>query len=387
MYITADEVPKFVHLGLSPSGARYDGLWSAVCDIPLLDDIVLDGEGSDWAERGFHINVFDKGECRIGWTDRGLLLLGEFEDGFFPGDRRYPDVVFVAVDLATGDSLHLAVRPGEGMSVMEHYADKSVEKPHVQPATGRTDGAYVVEALFPWATLNLGPATGKEIGFAVACASRDSRWFARGMRGVARDFNHMARLRLADRAGAPAALTEPGAPALLRVEEDAGWNGTWAGAVKTDGDTVTSEMAIPWAALAAVGLDRDALTVKFDESGKVTPPMMEAKAQAGYLLPVHPMVPRAMAKPYTVRLHLAELEDVAPGQRVFDVKLQGRTFLEHLDVVKEAGGRFRALVKEFKGVRAENVLTVELVPRSDDLTPSTAPILSGLEVILEREGQ
>jgi hypothetical protein len=146
-------------------------------------------------------------------------------------------------------------------------------------------------------------------------------------------------------------------------------------------------MAIPWAALAAVGLDRDALTVKFDESGKVTPPMMEAKAQAGYLLPVHPMVPRAMAKPYTVRLHLAELEDVAPGQRVFDVKLQGRTFLEHLDVVKEAGGRFRALVKEFKGVRAENVLTVELGPRSDDLTPSTAPILAGREVILEREGQ
>jgi len=385
MYITADGVPKFVHLGLSASGARYEGLWSAVCDIPRLDDIAIDGGRDDWDDRGFRINVFNKGKCRIGWTDGGLLLLGEFEEDFFPVDRRYPQVVFMAVDRASGDSLQLTVGSG-GEVLMEHYADKSVEKTRVQPVTKRADGDYVVEALFPWGTLNVGPAIGKEIGFAVACASRDDRWFAHDMRRVAHDLNRRARLRLAEQPGAPAELGEPGEPALLLVEEDAGWNGTWSGAVKMDRDTVTTEMAIPWATLAAVGLNRDALTVKFDESGKVTPAMIEAKAQAGYFSPVQVMMPQATPKSCTVRLHFAEPDDVGPGQRVFDVKLQGRTVLEALDVVKEAGGRFTALVKEFKGVVAKNTLTIELVPRSDELTAATTPILSGLEVMAEGEG-
>jgi len=47
--------------------------------------------------------------------------------------------------------------------------------------------------------------------------------------------------------------------------------------------------------------------------------------------------PGAAPKSYTVRLHFAELDNLEPTQRVFDVKLQKALVLEGVDVVKEAG--------------------------------------------------
>jgi outer membrane protein assembly factor BamB len=51
---------------------------------------------------------------------------------------------------------------------------------------------------------------------------------------------------------------------------------------------------------------------------------------------------------YTVRLMFAEPEDLPPGHRVFDVRLQGKTVLQRLDVTAAAGGSRRALVREFR---------------------------------------
>jgi hypothetical protein len=82
---------------------------------------------------------------------------------------------------------------------------------------------------------------------------------------------------------------------------------------------------------------------------------------------------------YRVRLHFAELEDVKPGQRMFDVNLQGQTIIGNLDVVKEAGGPRSALVKEVRGIQAGDTLTLELMPRSE-----RPPIVSGIEVYEEQ---
>jgi len=79
---------------------------------------------------------------------------------------------------------------------------------------------------------------------------------------------------------------------------------------------------------------------------------------------------------YTVRLHLAELTEARAGQRVFDIKLQGRTVADGLDVVSEAGGQRRALVKQFDGVRIERDLLVELVPSGTQKT-----VLCGIEAV------
>jgi len=83
---------------------------------------------------------------------------------------------------------------------------------------------------------------------------------------------------------------------------------------------------------------------------------------------------------YTVRLAFAELDHDAAGRRVFDIKLQGQVVAEGFDVVKEAGGRNRAIIKEFKDIEAAETLTVEFVPRAASPAPDQLPILQGIEV-------
>jgi len=82
---------------------------------------------------------------------------------------------------------------------------------------------------------------------------------------------------------------------------------------------------------------------------------------------------------YTVRLHFAEPEDLQPGERVFDVSLQGRTVLSDFDVVKTAGGPRREVVREFKAVTVEGDLHIALTPKSGQA------VLCGVEVIQEEQ--
>ncbi len=86
---------------------------------------------------------------------------------------------------------------------------------------------------------------------------------------------------------------------------------------------------------------------------------------------------------FTVRLHFAEPEQIAPARRVFDISLQGLRVVQSLDVVKEAGSPRRALVKEFKGVEVSGDLTVALKAAAG----SMPTILCGLEVIEENPKQ
>ena len=82
---------------------------------------------------------------------------------------------------------------------------------------------------------------------------------------------------------------------------------------------------------------------------------------------------------YTVRLHFVEVYGYTPGGRVFDVALQGKTVLKGLDVVKEAGGAARGIVKEFKGVKVAGTLTVSF----DSAAGSPGATLSGVEIIAD----
>ncbi|HUT35369.1 MAG TPA: PQQ-binding-like beta-propeller repeat protein [Planctomycetota bacterium] len=86
---------------------------------------------------------------------------------------------------------------------------------------------------------------------------------------------------------------------------------------------------------------------------------------------------------YTVRLAFAELDNVKPGTRVFDVKLQDKLVLAGLDVVKEAGGPNRALVKEFQGIEVKDKLKIEFVPKAKKPTKDELPVLQGIEILRE----
>jgi hypothetical protein len=64
---------------------------------------------------------------------------------------------------------------------------------------------------------------------------------------------------------------------------------------------------------------------------------------------------------YEVELRFAELFFDAPGERVFDVRIEGQTILDDLDVVDLAGGNFRALVRTFTAEVSDEQLDIALV--------------------------
>ena len=108
----------------------------------------------------------------------------------------------------------------------------------------------------------------------------------------------------------------------------------------------------------------------------------EAKSPVTLPAPTKPKVrPPPAPSPYTVRLHFAEPEGLAAGQRVFNVALQGRPVLEQFDIVAAAGGSQRGVVKEFKGVVIQKDLKITLTRAPGTLA---GPLLCGVELIAER---
>ena len=83
---------------------------------------------------------------------------------------------------------------------------------------------------------------------------------------------------------------------------------------------------------------------------------------------------------YKVRLGFSALPGDKPQQRVFDVKLDGKTVLANFDIVKETGAADRALWKDFD-VSAGKDLTIELVAKSPTATPAQMPLISGVVVL------
>ena len=93
---------------------------------------------------------------------------------------------------------------------------------------------------------------------------------------------------------------------------------------------------------------------------------------------------RPEQRSFTVRLYFAEIEDLRPGRRVFDVAVQGQTVLRGLDVASEADGRNRALVKEFRHVNATEQIVIELTPKRQPGQRSAPPLITGVEVVQEQ---
>jgi len=84
---------------------------------------------------------------------------------------------------------------------------------------------------------------------------------------------------------------------------------------------------------------------------------------------------------YRVELFFADEGATKAGERVFDVKLQGKTVLRNFDIVRIAGGPGKALVKTFRNVKAADTLVIELAPKAKTLTSRNAPILNGIKVL------
>ncbi|MHC4701606.1 MAG: outer membrane protein assembly factor BamB family protein, partial [Planctomycetota bacterium] len=85
-------------------------------------------------------------------------------------------------------------------------------------------------------------------------------------------------------------------------------------------------------------------------------------------------------RPYTVRLHFAEIAGCSSGERLFDVSLQGEPALVGFDIAKAAGGTNRPVVREFKGIGIKDDLRITLTPAE---TTQAGPLLNGIEIIAE----
>jgi endoglucanase len=83
---------------------------------------------------------------------------------------------------------------------------------------------------------------------------------------------------------------------------------------------------------------------------------------------------------YTVRLHFAEtftgITDV--GQRVYSFAVQGQKPETDFDIFKEAGGPYKAIQREYKGVEVtDGKLRITFTPNIEN------PAINGIEIIAE----
>jgi fibronectin type 3 domain-containing protein len=78
---------------------------------------------------------------------------------------------------------------------------------------------------------------------------------------------------------------------------------------------------------------------------------------------------------YRVRLHFVELAAVKPGARRFDVRLEGRTVLSNLDIVRTARGVDRAVVRELRTPVVDGKRSREFIKRAG------AAKISAIEII------
>ncbi|MBN1867326.1 hypothetical protein JW916_08535 [Candidatus Sumerlaeota bacterium] len=165
------------------SGAPPAPRESRTVDIPRVDRIVVDGDPSDWGERGFRVEVlsdldglarppadFDP-TFRLGWDDRGVLLLVSVRDNAakewetkIPAmhksvGRRHDSLnLLIASDIGSRVRYQLFLSPGvdkDHPEVRENFYDlrpvEQRETPIEYERVRKTAGSsYIMEFLLPW---------------------------------------------------------------------------------------------------------------------------------------------------------------------------------------------------------------------------------------------
>jgi len=87
---------------------------------------------------------------------------------------------------------------------------------------------------------------------------------------------------------------------------------------------------------------------------------------------------------YRVRLGFADPIHTEPGQRVFDIKLQGAVVSKDYDIVRSAGGANRAVFEEFSNIEVSDNLIIELTTNGRPTSLGAAPLLHAIEIERER---
>ncbi len=164
-----------------------------------------------------------------------------------------------------------------------------------------------------------------------------------------------------------------------KKREDPSYTGHWASAVNVTVDKAVAEIALPWKTLAEAGLDLENLVIR----PRTKQPLARQPHITHGFRPVLVQAGQPKTKRYRVTLHFAELDDVAAGERLFDIQLQGKTVLKGFDPVAAAGGLNRAVVQVFESIRADRALDIRFIT-VDSQGTILPPIISAVEVLLDK---
>ena len=109
--------------------------------------------------------------------------------------------------------------------------------------------------------------------------------------------------------------------------------------------------------------DEPRYNVKKDKDGKIDPKSeIDVSAtpedpkefyyawRSGEFTYTLPFKPAPSSKGYLVRLHFGEVQLDAPGKRIFNVDINGKPALVNFDIVREAGGNLKSIIKEIPGI-------------------------------------
>jgi len=172
------------------------------------------------------------------------------------------------------------------------------------------------------------------------------------------------------------------------------WNGEWASAVRKGVDEWTAEVAIPWKTLKKEGLSSVRRRLQFNFMSRnvsgygvervfLIDPDLQFYRGRHYLPMISEPPPAPSERTFTVRLHFAERDEIKAGERRFDVLLQGKPVLKDFDIVKEAGERWKPVIREFRGVKARGRILLELRAGTAKPDVKSLPLINALEVIEE----
>jgi hypothetical protein len=115
-----------------------------------------------------------------------------------------------------------------------------------------------------------------------------------------------------------------------------------------------------------------------DLSALVDPPPMEV-FRSHVWGPDTITVPTVALRPHKVRLYFADNYFSAPGERVFDVSINGTKVLDDFDIIAVAGARDKAVARDFE-VDSSSVGEIIITLESG---AADNPLLSGFEVLHE----
>ncbi|MFC1479616.1 PQQ-binding-like beta-propeller repeat protein, partial [Planctomycetota bacterium] len=418
----------YLRLGISASGKPRVGFWKYETEFPIFDipkiEVTIDGQIDDWKDKGFKMmslpvegamlpsEDYDP-SCTLGWNDEGLLVLAQIKDDVIEEDTRNDRLwakdgieLFMSTELGSNEKYQLVITPGittEAKELQSHFYDSRKKNKKVKlsfkGASSKTEDGYVVEVLLPWKNLNIDPKPDSIIPFQLYTNDTDNEKGELQVNCGLHPGQHpkysgsygYQRFRLSYKASPEICFKRSDqprkdgrfgvkmpAPYPLKSKplgakgEDSGYPAKWSVAALIKDKNFTTEIAVPWDTIKNAGIEKKNIMVDITTRGH----LKEAPKSGGRFIPLTGIRSSVVKKKnLTVRLYFIEVENVKPGERVFDVKLQGKTVLKDFDIGKEAGGPMKALVKEFKGVEVTKGLVVELIPKQG------TPVICGIEIV------